>query len=495
MLLQVFACPTQSNTFQNEFLFQTDRIISYTYTKKFVGTGNFTLVLPITKQGIEKIVEDNILHIDGDWLLVNNIKRDKERITVTGTDLNGFLDTRITTIGTKSIGGIYNDYDPASGTTDSCIAHYIKRNATEPSDSERKIPRLVIGQRVQGKEKDSYLARLQPLSEVVCDLCKNATIGYEIVGDLESNTFIFNMLAGTDRSIAQTIRTPIIFSRKRGNLFSEEFERGNENLVNAIYATGAEVTRVVYRDYDIPSGIKRKESAIDVAATTVSDIEDYALNQTSGNIANNSYEVDIRAIDDFGVKYQLGDYVTIKDSITGQAWTAKIEEVTKTISAADKKLSLTIGEAKTKLLNKIQNQANTSSKSESTRAAYASYNTSTSLIGAKGGYIQIRAGANNKPCELLTMDNDDVSAIGSNVLKLDKNGLFSSVNGYSGAYKKVVGIDGKVSAGAIEGVLSSQNGRIVIDLNNETISIDNHEIKAMTYTSASGDVIKYWGWE
>ena len=175
MLLQVFACPTQSNTFQNEFLFQTDRIISYTYTKKFVGTGNFTLVLPITKQGIEKIVEDNILHIDGDWLLVNNIKRDKERITVTGTDLNGFLDTRITTIGVKSIGGIYNDYDPASGTTDSCIVHYIKRNATEPSDNERKIPRLVIGQRVQGKEKDSYLARLQPLSEVVCDLCKNAT--------------------------------------------------------------------------------------------------------------------------------------------------------------------------------------------------------------------------------------------------------------------------------------------------------------------------------
>lgn len=495
MLLQVFACPTQSNTFQNEFLFQTDRIISYTYTKKFVGTGNFTLVLPITKQGIEKIVEDNILHIDGDWLLVNNIKRDKERITVTGTDLNGFLDTRITTIGAKSVGGIYNDYDPASGTTDSCIAHYIRRNATEPSDSERKIPRLVIGQRVQGKEKDSYLARLQPLSEVVYDLCKNATVGYEIVGDLESNTFIFNMLAGTDRSISQTIRTPIIFSRKRGNLFSEEFERGNENLVNAIYATGAEVTRVVYRDYDIPSGVKRKESAIDVAATTVSDIEDYALNQTSGNIANNSYEVDIRAIDDFGVKYQLGDYVTIKDSITGQAWTAKIEEVTKTISAADKKLSLTIGEAKTKLLNKIQNQANTSSKSESTRAAYASYNTSTSLIGAKGGYVQIRAGANNKPYELLTMDNDDVSAIGSNVLKLDKNGLFSSVNGYSGAYKKVVGIDGKVSAGTIEGVLSSKNGRIIIDLNNETISIDNHEIKAMTYTLASGDVIKYWGWE
>ena len=495
MLLKVFSYPTQSNTFQNEFLFQTDRIISYTYTKKFVGTGNFTLVLPVTKQNIEKIIEDNILYIDNDWLLVNNIKRSGERITVTGTDLNGFLDMRITTVGVKSIRGIYDDYDPMQGTTDSCVVHYLLRNATETEDNERKMPRLVVGQRVQGKENDSYLARLQPLSEVVSDLCRNAMVGYEIVGDFESNNFIVNMLRGIDRSIEQSVHEPVIFSRKRGNLFSEEYERGNENLVNAIYATGTDVTRVVYRDYDVPSGIKRKEIAIDVSVDTVADIEDYALNQTSGNISNNSYEVDVRAIDDFGTKYNLGDYITVKDSVTGQTWTAKIEEATKTVSAADKKLSLVIGETRTKLLNKIQNQAKTSSKSESTRAACASYNTASTLVGAKGGYVQIRAGANNKPCELLAMNSDDINTSDSNVLKLGKDGLSISENGYLGFYKKLIDINGKISASAVNGVLRSKNGRIVIDLDNETITVDGCEIKAMTYTTSTGETIKYWGWE
>lgn len=494
MLLKVFSYPTETGTFQDEFRFQTDRIISYTYTKKFAGTGNFTLVLPVTKQNIEKIIEDYILYIDGDWLLVNNIKRDREHIIITGTDLNGFLDMRITVIGVKSIRGIYDDYDPMKGTTDSCVAHYLIRNATEPEDAERKIPRLVIGQRVQGKENDNYLARLQPLSEVVSDLCKGATVGYEIVGDFDSNNFIFNMLAGTDRSIGQSVHEPAVFSKKRGNLLSEEYEHGNENLVNAVYATGADITTVVYRDYDIPRGIKRKEAAIDVSVDTVADIEDYARNQTSGNISNDSYNVDIRAVDDYGIAYTLGDYVTVKDSITGQIWTAQIAEVTKTISAADKKISLVIGEAKTKLLNKIQNQASTSSKSESTRAACASYNTATTLIGTNGGYVQLRAGANNKPRELLAMNSDNVDTA-DNILKLDKNGLSASSSGYSGHYKNIIDVGGKVSASAIDGVLSSKNGKLVIDLSNETMSIDGHEVKAMTYTTETGETIKYWGWE
>lgn len=78
------------------------------------------------------------MYIDNDWLLVSNIKRSGERITVTGTDLNGFLDMRITTVGVKSIRGIYDDYDPMQGTTDSCVVHYLLRNATETEDNERK---------------------------------------------------------------------------------------------------------------------------------------------------------------------------------------------------------------------------------------------------------------------------------------------------------------------------------------------------------------------
>lgn len=62
-------------------------------------------------------------------------------------------------------------------------------------------------------------------------------------------------------------------------------------------------------------------------------------------------------------------------------------------------------------------------------------------------------------------------------------------------YKKLIDINGKISASAVNGVLRSKNGRIVIDLDNETITVDGCEIKAMTYTTSTGETIKYWGWE
>lgn len=44
-------------------------------------------------------------------------------------------------------------------------------------------------------------------------------------------------------------------------MFSATYERSNEDLFNAIYATAADVTQTIYRNGNTPTGILRHETA------------------------------------------------------------------------------------------------------------------------------------------------------------------------------------------------------------------------------------------
>ena len=515
MLLKVFAFPKENSTFQDEFLFQTNNVISYEYTKKFAGTGNFTLVLAIDKSYVNRIVENCILNYNGDWLFVNNIKRDDKQITLSGTDLNGFLDLRVTIFGETQVAGA-TGYDVVKGTTGECVNHYINNNAVNPEDENRRIPRLVIGQTAQGKAQDNYMARLKVLTEVVGNLCTNATIGYEIVANISKNQFIFNTLAGTDRSIEQTENTPVIFSQARNNLFSATYERGNEDLLNAIYATGADVTQTVYRNGNTPAGVLRHETAIDVSVDSVAYIRDYALKQVEGNISNNSYELDIRAVDDYGKKYKLGDYVTVKDAVSGRAWTAQIVQATTRTSSNEYKISLTLGDVKTKLLNKIQNSVTINNNSESSKN-YNSLNevvndVTATITGTKGGYIIFHTDEDGRLYEILILDTPEIETA-TKVWRWNAGGFGYSENGYNGKYETAITMDGVIvadfiAAGTLQGVkiiaetgsiagwkmengvLVSDDGTMELDSVNNKITVNNaYGSKLMTL---SKEGVKFW---
>lgn len=470
MTARFYAYPKENSTFQKEFLFATNEIVSYTYTKKFCGTGSFTLVIPIREKYVREIIEDCLINIDGDWLVVNDIMRDDKEITINGTDLNGWLDLRITAFGKTQVAGA-EGYDVVSGTTGDCVNHYIKNNATAPEDSNRKLPRLVIGQTAQGKESDSYMARLKSLAEVVGNLCLNAGIGYEITADVENNRFVFNTLVGTDHSAEQSTKTKVIFTQNNGSLFSANYERGNSDLLNTIYATGADVTQTVYRDDLMKTGVLRREAALDVSVSTVSDIKDYALAQVTGNILTNSYEIDIRAIEDYNNKYKLGDYITVKDELTKTKWTAQIEEATKTFSASEKKISLVVGDAKTKLLNKIQNTANLSIVSEKSKSENAVEHATKLITGNVGGYVLIHFDDETKqPYEILIMDNEDYKSA-KNIWRWNQEGFGHSNNGYEGPYDTAITMDGHIVANFITtGILQSLNESLKFDLDNGIIT-------------------------
>ena len=357
MFAKIFKPPQKDVSFQENFVFATPDIVSYEYTKKWCGTGSFSMTLPLDAALLKKLSINYIINYDNDWLFIQNISYNNTQIILSGTDLNGWFDMRITVFGETQVAGA-DGYDVVKGTTGECVNHYLENNIINPVDSERAIP-LVIANTVTGIKDDSYMARLKRLSEEVIDLCNNAGIGYEIKSNMTGDSYRFYTKETVDRSANQNINPRVVLSRKWGNVLDATFEHSVDNCINAIYATGANVTQTVYRDSSIPTGVFRRETAIDVSVDTVADIKQYALYQMQENIEIHSYELSTNAVQQYGVKFNLGDKVTVKDDLTNNMFTEIITEVTKRYSRNENKISLSLGKQKPKLLNRIINDLTT----------------------------------------------------------------------------------------------------------------------------------------
>lgn len=355
MFAKFFKAPTLTSKFTDDMLFATDRIVSYEYTKRFSKVGEFVMVLPFDLDFLKALQINGTITIDGDWLWVQNIGFDGRQITVGGKDCKGFLDTRIVLPSSTSAKGA-DGYDVISGPTRTCIRHYIEKHCIDPADENRKLP-LVWGGGAEGLRNDSYMARFEYVSEVVTALCDNANIGYDITGNLSGGGFSFVTIHGVDRSFAQSENPRVIFSSQWGNIVSQNYEHGVDNLFNVIYGTDTDgYTKSVYRDNNVFVGVSRRECNVDVSATIEDEYFDkYALNNVQDNIETHSYEVGAAVSSGYSTEYHLGDIVTVKDDFTGNLFNAVITEVTKSYSQGEKTFSLVLGQQKAKPLNKIVN--------------------------------------------------------------------------------------------------------------------------------------------
>lgn len=332
----------------------TDRIKSYGYTAKFLGSGDFTMILHFIPEIISAVNINDIIYYDGDWLIIKGIKYDEtDGITLTGNDLNGVLSQRIA------------PPDQISGTsTAGCISHYLNNNIILPNaqndaDIARRIPLVFPAGGIAGNNDDSFKNNnYENLADIIRTLCQWADIGYRITGGETAGKLTFKLEAGTDRSIEQNVRPRVIFSPGWGNVISQSFEHDISNMYNAVYGydSGSGVVGVGYRG-TAHSGIQRQEAVIDVSldeGESVNNIPKYALAATEDNDEAHNYNV-IPTADGFGKDYFLGDKVTVRDRYTNVNYSAVISEVEKNYSGGQKSIKVSVGKPDQKLLNKIIN--------------------------------------------------------------------------------------------------------------------------------------------
>ena len=382
MVARFFSAPN-GGLMQNDLLFVTDEVISYDYTKRWSSVGDFTMVLPFRDEFLSSLTINGTIEYDDDWLFVQGISHNGDTITLTGKDCKGLLDLRLTEYGSTSVAGA-EGYDVVSGTTAQCVKHYLdanavisdadieayiqahmptateeEKNATRAAMRARRLPVSWNSESVSGLVSDSYMARLEYLSEVINKLCDGANLGYDVRAQGYLHYYNFTLLQGTNRSFSQSSNPRIIFTPGCGNVKSLTFEHSVDELYNMIYAVDVNNSTSPIPRGDVPSGVMRRECTVSVSVsstdpTTAVYFDKYALEQVSDNVETHSYTI-VPTTAGYGTDYTLGDIVTVLEPVTGNQYNATITEVIKSYSHDKRELSITLGTQKKKPLQKIVN--------------------------------------------------------------------------------------------------------------------------------------------
>lgn len=183
-------------------------------------------------------------------------------------------------------------------------------------------------------------------------------------------------------------------------------------------------------------------------------------------------------------RVELCDTVTVIFEKLGVNATAQVTSTTYNV-LIDAYDSVTIGNVRTNIAMTIAAQAEEIAKGPDLTALQAAVIEATELItGNQGGYVVIHSSTGGKtPDEILIMDQPDIETA-TQVWRWNKSGLGYSSSGYNGPYGLAMTINGKINADFIAtggmdaaritaGVIKSQNGRFLIDLTANTITMKN----------------------
>ena len=183
-------------------------------------------------------------------------------------------------------------------------------------------------------------------------------------------------------------------------------------------------------------------------------------------------------------RVELCDTVTVIFERLGVNATAQVTSTVYNV-LIDAYDSVTIGNVRKNVAMTIAEQAQEIAKGPDLTALQAAVIEATELItGNQGGYVVIHSSTGaEKPDEILIMDQPSIEEA-TQVWRWNKSGLGYSSSGYNGPYGLAMTIDGKINADFITtggmdaaritaGILQSKDGRFLIDLTANTITMKN----------------------
>lgn len=183
-------------------------------------------------------------------------------------------------------------------------------------------------------------------------------------------------------------------------------------------------------------------------------------------------------------RVELCDTVTVIFERLGVNATAQVTSTVYNV-LIDAYDSVTIGNVRKNVAMTIAEQAQEIAKGPDLTALQAAVIEATELItGNQGGYVVIHSSTGGeKPDEILIMDQPSIEEA-TQVWRWNKSGLGYSSSGYNGPYGLAMTIDGKINADFITtggmdaaritaGILQSKDGRFLIDLTANTITMKN----------------------
>lgn len=372
--IQILVFKVDNSTFEN--IGEVNQYSSLIWADKFNGYTSFELWAPITDENSEYFKKGNILWCGGDNAAVIEIVKstidDKgtKTFNVKGRTLEMILTTRI----------IWGTYNASNKYASTIMYEIVNQNCVNPMNVSRKIPYLECAEDNQLGGKMSIQKTGGEVYDTLTTIASNKDLGFNVLFRPKEKKLIFEVVAGVDRTIEQSEVDPVEFSTDLEDILSSSYYTNNQDEKNVafIQGEGDGTSRIsqISGNNEL-EGFNRKELYVDArdiqseftneeGTTTTLTPEEYdaaLVNRGNDKLAEckttETFEAQIRVFGDvqyeFGVDYNKGDKVTVRDKQLGVVVSARITEVEEDFDD-EYALVLTFGYSYPTLMQKVKQQ-------------------------------------------------------------------------------------------------------------------------------------------
>lgn len=334
--------------------------------------GHFTVEIPREARHADRLSIERLVRIKQPdtgalfWGIVDavelNMDTSGDRLTVSGRQLKGLTLDRITIPPAFTAVTGAQGYDPANGTTEAVMKHFVSANLANPVQPDRQVCGLEVAPNLgRGIQDDKYLSRHEVLADVLADLGEAAQMGYDIVPDLARHKLVFDVLAGEDHTALQSERKRVILDTVRKTALSQKYQYDAAEARNLFYTTKAgsefadETLTVTYirEGEEEPAGFRRREKHLSISADTPIAGEEYqelrrlALIEAESYRPKQSFTCTLTPGGGYlyGRDYRLGDLVTVRHQDWGITMHARLTEMETAWTASGAERAATFGDA------------------------------------------------------------------------------------------------------------------------------------------------------
>ncbi|MDE5600757.1 MAG: siphovirus ReqiPepy6 Gp37-like family protein [Oscillospiraceae bacterium] len=312
------------------FLGVLDCFESLRFRRKYHEPGEFEIHLPDTLENIKFLSVDNLIHRDDikETGIIEKVSIKDSSLVVAGRLLSCCLDSCY-------IDAVYNIFNLTYGE--------VMQKLVENHGKDRYLnPLLNIDNIYKGTQTFNAQISYKNLLSLLVTLSKTSNIGFKVYLDPIQKLWQFKSYIGANRSVLQTMNSPIIFSDEYGNLSGESYIFDKTNYKNNALVLGegeGESRAKCYidmRKYDSEpkrymivdaKDIKREDGMSD------SDYQGLLYNRGLDKLAENAIVENFDADAVTGLQWEylknwnLGDMVTIESKAWGISVDKRITEV------------------------------------------------------------------------------------------------------------------------------------------------------------------------
>lgn len=373
--IQVLVFKLDDNgTFEN--IGEINQFDSLMWPDKFNGYGSFELWAPITEENSVYFKKGNILWCGGDNAAMIEIVKSSvnsqgtKTYNVKGRTLEMLLTTRV-------VWGTYNAKDKHVSTI---MYDIVNQTCVSPSNSKRKIPFLECAEDEQFGSVATFQKTGGEVYSVLTTLAGSFDLGFNVLFRPKEKKLIFKVVNGVDRTIEQDVNDPVEFSTDLEDLLSSSYYSNDQDKKSVAFVQGegegASRKSVVAGD-NTTAGFARRELYVDArdlqstsmdangVEVVLSDDEYNSVllqrgdDKLSEHKVTETFEAQIRVFGDvqyvFGVDYNKGDKVTIRDNQLNVMISARITEVEEDFDD-EYALVLTFGYSYPTIMQKVKQQ-------------------------------------------------------------------------------------------------------------------------------------------